>query len=59
QPRKRPVFHPDVVARLEQFFAKRRYINAEQRYALAKEINMTEEQIKSWFHNKRTAMKRK
>ncbi|XP_032235892.2 homeobox protein Nkx-2.2a [Nematostella vectensis] len=56
---KRPVFHPDVVAQLEQVFEERRYISADQRFALAKELNMTEEQVKSWFHNKRTAMTKK
>ncbi|EDO39203.1 predicted protein, partial [Nematostella vectensis] len=56
---KRPVFHPDVVAQLEQVFDERRYISADQRFALAKELNMTEEQVKSWFHNKRTAMTKK
>ena len=43
---------------LEGTFSKRRYLSVEERINLAYRLKLSEEQIKTWFQNRRTKWKR-
>ncbi|VDP01255.1 unnamed protein product [Soboliphyme baturini] len=57
--RKRRAFGENQVFVLEREFQKRRYITSEQRQKLSQMINLTEQQIKIWFQNRRYKIKRR
>ena len=43
---------------LEKNFAKQKYLSIPERLDLAKELELTEQQVKTWFQNRRTKWKR-
>ena len=43
---------------LEKNFAKQKYLSIPERLDLAKELDLTEQQVKTWFQNRRTKWKR-
>ncbi len=46
------------MAALEKNFAKQKYLSIPERLDLAKELDLTEQQVKTWFQNRRTKWKR-
>ena len=46
------------MAALEKNFAKQKYLSIPERLDLAKDLDLTEQQIKTWFQNRRTKWKR-
>ncbi|XP_031555894.1 homeobox protein Nkx-3.1-like [Actinia tenebrosa] len=59
QKKNRPSFAPYQVARLKRVFTHRNYLTKQERKQLAVELNMKDEQVKTWFQNKRTKLKKK
>jgi hypothetical protein len=59
QRKTRPSFAPCKVARLKSVFLQQNYLSKPERRQLALELDMTEEQVKTWFQNKRTKLKKK
>ena len=55
----RTVFTIDQMATLEGKFARQKYLSVPDRLELAKELNLTEQQVKTWFQNRRTKWKRR
>ncbi|XP_048586846.1 homeobox protein pv.1 isoform X2 [Nematostella vectensis] len=55
----RSFFTEHQVACLQRVFANRRYVCSSERQKLAKELNMTDQQVKTWFQNRRMKVKRK
>ncbi len=43
---------------LEKNFAKQKYLSIPERLDLAKDLDLTEQQVKTWFQNRRTKWKR-
>ncbi|XP_069468304.1 homeobox protein unplugged-like [Ambystoma mexicanum] len=58
QRRARTAFSSQQLSRLEQTFAKQQYLPAQERRKLATALQISEIQIKTWFQNRRTKMKR-
>lgn len=56
--RPRTAFSNDQLQKLKQEFNECRYLTEKRRVTLAKELNLTEAQIKIWFQNKRAKLKR-
>ena len=56
--RARTVFSGEQIARLESQFARQRYLGVPERMALASELHLTEQQVKTWFQNRRTKWKK-
>lgn len=52
--KQRPLFTQHQVQALEQEFTRNRYVSEEKRAELAKTLNLTETQVKTWFQNRRT-----
>lgn len=46
------------MAVLEKNFAKQKYLSIPERLDLAKDLDLTEQQVKTWFQNRRTKWKR-
>lgn len=46
------------MAALEKNFAKQKYLSIPERLDLAKDLDLTEQQVKTWFQNRRTKWKR-
>ncbi|XP_076055340.1 T-cell leukemia homeobox protein 2-like [Oratosquilla oratoria] len=46
------------VNELEKRFGKQKYLASSERAALAKQLNMTDAQVKTWFQNRRTKWRR-
>ncbi|KAB7497001.1 T-cell leukemia homeobox protein 3, partial [Armadillidium nasatum] len=42
------------VNELEKRFGKQKYLASSERASLAKQLNMTDAQVKTWFQNRRT-----
>lgn len=59
QKKTRPSFAPYQVVRLKRIFTHRNYLTKQERRQLAVELNMKDEQVKTWFQNKRTKLKKK
>ena len=49
----RASFTHEQVLQLQKVFQKKKYLGNQERAALAQKINMTEQQIKIWFQNRR------
>ncbi|NXP57995.1 NOT2 protein, partial [Chloropsis cyanopogon] len=51
--RARTIFSSEQLARLEQEFARQRYLVGQERCLLAASLRLSEEQVKVWFQNRR------
>jgi len=56
--KQRPLFSPHQIQTMEKEFAKQRYVTEDKRAQLALEVNLTENQVKTWFQNRRTKWKK-
>lgn len=54
----RTAFSPGQLLRLEEIFEKNRYVVGCERRQLARDLHLSETQIKVWFQNRRTKHKR-
>lgn len=54
KPKQRPLFSQTQLKQLEEEFVNEKYISKSRRMKLAKEINLTEAQVRTWFQNRRT-----
>lgn len=54
----RTAFSPNQLLKLEQAFEKNQYVVGQERKELAKNLNLSETQVKVWFQNRRTKNKR-
>jgi homeobox protein EMX len=54
----RTAFSPGQLLRLEEIFERNRYVVGCERKQLARDLNLSETQIKVWFQNRRTKHKR-
>ena len=54
----RTVFSRSQIFRLESMFELKRYLSSSERSSLAKNLNLTETQVKIWFQNRRNKWKR-
>ena len=54
----RTVFTTNQMAALEKNFAKQKYLSIPERLDLAKDLDLTEQQVKTWFQNRRMKWKR-
>ncbi|KAK3700602.1 hypothetical protein QZH41_010515 [Actinostola sp. cb2023] len=57
--RTRPSFSAYQVQTLQSVFAHKHYLGKAERKQLSADLNMTDEQVKTWFQNKRTKLKKK
>ncbi|KAK3728618.1 hypothetical protein QZH41_011705 [Actinostola sp. cb2023] len=57
--KKRPSFTAYQVQTLQSVFAHKHYLGKAERKQLSADLNMTDEQVKTWFKNKRTKLKKK
>ena len=55
----RTVFTSQQIDLLEERFAVNKYLSVPQRLKIAKELDLTEQQVKTWFQNRRTKWKRR
>lgn len=55
----RTIFSSDQMAALERKFSEEKYLAVPERLTLAKELGLTEQQVKTWFQNRRTKWKKK
>ena len=55
----RPSFSADQVQTLKSVFACKQYLGKVERKQLAADLSMSEEQVKTWFQNKRKNLKKK
>ncbi|NXH01965.1 NOT2 protein, partial [Loxia leucoptera] len=51
--RARTTFSSEQLARLEQEFSRQQYLVGQERCLLASSLQLTEEQVKVWFQNRR------
>lgn len=56
--RNRTIFTSVQLKKLEETFRKRKYLCVETREKLAKSLSLTEDQVKTWFQNRRTKFKK-
>ncbi|GFT07855.1 homeobox protein EMX1 [Nephila pilipes] len=56
--RVRTAFSPSQLLQLEDAFEKNHYVVGGERRELAQKLNLTETQVKVWFQNRRTKLKR-
>ena len=54
----RTVFTQEQTSRLEACFNSHKYLCLADRMSLARELNLNEAQIKTWFQNRRTKLKK-
>uniref|UniRef100_A0A0K0E5N5 Homeobox domain-containing protein n=1 Tax=Strongyloides stercoralis TaxID=6248 RepID=A0A0K0E5N5_STRER len=54
----RTAFTKEQILMLENKFFNQKYLPSSERYALAKELDMSESQVKTWFQNRRTKWRR-
>jgi len=54
----RTAFSPSQLLKLEQAFEKNQYVVGAERKQLARDLNLSETQVKVWFQNRRTKHKR-
>ena len=55
----RPTFSRYQVMQLKLVFSRHKYLKPDQRKQLAVQLDMTDKQVKGWFQNRRTKLKRK
>lgn len=58
QRKSRTVFTIEQMTALEDNFAKQRYLSVPERLQLAQELGLSEQQVKTWFQNRRTKWKK-
>ncbi len=51
-------FSEEQTMNLEEIFARQKYTTGKERAEIAKELSLTTKQVKTWFQNRRTKMKR-
>lgn len=56
--RLRALYTPTQLRTLEDAFAESHYVNREERQRLSRQIGVTEKQVKMWFQNRRTKLKK-
>ncbi|EDO38252.1 predicted protein, partial [Nematostella vectensis] len=56
---RRSFFSADQVNQLERVFTAQQYVSAKERAEIAETFNMTDDQVKNWFQNRRMKRKRK
>ena len=56
--RRRTAFTSSQLKSLEQMFHDQKYLTIKERNNLAKNLNLTDTQIKTWFQNRRTKWKK-
>lgn len=54
----RTVFSSEQMSVLERKFAQQKYLSIPERLVLAKKLYLSEQQVKTWFQNRRTKWKR-
>ena len=54
----RTVFTAEQMVALEDNFSRQKYLSVPERLVLAKQLGLTEQQIKTWFQNRRTKWKK-
>ena len=55
----RTVFTTHQLNVLEEKFAAHKYLSVPQRLKIAQDLNLTEQQVKTWFQNRRTKWKKR
>ena len=55
----RPTFNGNQIYFLEKTFESKKYLAGPERNNLARSLNMTENQVKVWFQNRRTKWRKK
>ena len=56
--RNRTTYSSEQLQTLESVFSEKKYVNFQDRLRIAREVGVTEKQIKMWFQNRRTKMKK-
>uniref|UniRef100_A0AAY4EMU9 Homeobox domain-containing protein n=1 Tax=Denticeps clupeoides TaxID=299321 RepID=A0AAY4EMU9_9TELE len=56
--RVRTKFTPEQIQRLEKIFSKHKYLDAGERVKTAVKLNLSENQVRTWFQNRRMKLKR-
>ena len=54
----RTVFSDEQMSQLEKSFKEKKYLSIPERIALAQALRLTEQQVKTWYQNRRTKWKR-
>ncbi|XP_066936349.1 barH-like 2 homeobox protein [Clytia hemisphaerica] len=54
----RHTFTPYQVVQLEKLFEQSRYLSSSERMRMSRELKMTDNQLKTWYQNRRTKLKR-
>ncbi|XP_064391091.1 brain-specific homeobox protein homolog [Halichondria panicea] len=54
----RTVFSDDQMSQLEKSFEEKKYLSIPERIGLAQALRLTEQQVKTWYQNRRTKWKR-
>ena len=54
----RTSFSPKQINRLETDFLRKKYLTSTERLELANELDLTQQQVKIWFQNRRTKWKK-
>ena len=54
----RTVFTSEQLLELEARFNAKRYLSVTERFLLARQLGLSEQQVKTWFQNRRTKWKR-
>lgn len=57
QVKHRPTFSEEQVAALEDVFEQKQYLSSAERTQLANSINLTAQQVRVWFQNRRQKVK--
>lgn len=57
-PRKRMSYTSNQLDTLEKIFSEKKYVTYKDRLQISVQVGVTEKQIKMWFQNRRTKMKR-
>ncbi len=53
------MFTTEQMSVLEDTFAAQKYLSVPERIKVAKDLNLTEQQMKTWFQNRRTKWKKR